>query len=157
MFLQLSVCPQGGVHGRGGHAWQGTCMAGGHAWQGHAWQILRDTVRAGGTHTTGMHSCSMVNFLCMITTNVRLSFVHLMNFHVYSSNDENYSNVLTCKRSVDRFEVCIALQRFSPIHWRTERSLKGILGASLQIHVLWTFFCNSAFRQANGRTVQGFD
>ena len=67
MFLQVSVCPQGGMHGRGtcmagGHAWQGACMtggmcgtgacmagergvhgggvcmAGGHAWWGCAWQ-----------------------------------------------------------------------------------------------------------------------
>ena len=62
MFLQVSVCPQGGawqggawqggMHGRGVHGgcvWQGVCMvgvcmAGGHAWQGaciaggHVWQ-----------------------------------------------------------------------------------------------------------------------
>ena len=70
MFLQVSVCPQGGVHGcqgvwmvaggmRGeeGHAWQrgacvvkgGMCGKGGHAWQrrgmhgegGHAWDTMR--------------------------------------------------------------------------------------------------------------------
>ena len=62
MFLQMSVCPRGGLHGRGacmvgcmaggvhcgrvcvvegcarhcGHAWQGgACMAGGHTWHAH--------------------------------------------------------------------------------------------------------------------------
>ena len=62
----------GGMHG-GGHAWQGCvcdrgacmaggCMVGGLCGRGRAWQILRDTVneRAGGTHPTGMHSCSRV-------------------------------------------------------------------------------------------------
>ena len=57
MFLQVSVCPQGGMRGRGWCAWLGgmcgreACMVGacvaagqGHAWQGgmhgrgHAWQ-----------------------------------------------------------------------------------------------------------------------
>ena len=28
------ACVAGGMHGRGGHVWQGACMAGGHAWQG---------------------------------------------------------------------------------------------------------------------------
>ena len=79
-----------GVHGReacvvGGHAWQGACMvggvhgrgvcvAGGHAWQGacmmgvcmpcmppHAGTtaMVYDQ-SAGGTHNTGMHSCSIL-------------------------------------------------------------------------------------------------
>ena len=88
---------------------------------------------------------------------VRLSFVHLMNFHVYSSNDENYSNVLTCKRSVDRFEVCIALQRFSPIHRRPERSLKGILGASLPFTAYGHFSVTALFAKPMAGAVQGFD
>ena len=65
----------GGVHD-GGHVWQGACMAGavhgggacvagGHVWQRgvHAGEgtCVADTMRygqwAGGTHTTGMHSC----------------------------------------------------------------------------------------------------
>ena len=62
MFLQVSVCPQGGrawqggMHGKG-HAWLGgVCMAGGHAWQmgmcgrGHAWQGV---CMAGGVHVGG--------------------------------------------------------------------------------------------------------
>ena len=58
----------GGIHGRG------TCMAGGHAWSGglyvageHAWQgacVAGETaIAAGGTHPTGMHSCSFNLFL----------------------------------------------------------------------------------------------
>ena len=53
----------GGV--RGGGTWQGACVAGGvhgggRAWQGDDTTRLRDTVGqcAGGTHPTGMHSCS---------------------------------------------------------------------------------------------------
>ena len=49
---------QGGVHGRGaclggGMHGRGVCMA--HMLPPP--QILRDTVNAGGTHHTGMHSC----------------------------------------------------------------------------------------------------
>ena len=78
MFSQVSVCPQGGMHG-GGHAWQGAyvvgaCMAGGRAcmagvcmaggmcgrW-GHACLgvcMAGDMVTAAAsTHPTGMHSC----------------------------------------------------------------------------------------------------
>ena len=29
---------EGVMHGKGGHAWQGACVAGGHAWWGCAWQ-----------------------------------------------------------------------------------------------------------------------
>ena len=46
MFSQASVCPQGGVCGKGGgHAWQGACVAGEKA------------NAADSTHPTGMHSC----------------------------------------------------------------------------------------------------
>ena len=44
MFLQVSVCPQGGACVAGGVRYGGVCMAGGHAWQracmvgGCAWQ-----------------------------------------------------------------------------------------------------------------------
>ena len=74
---------QEGVYGRGGHAWQGACMAGGVHGRGHAWQgglewwgtcmvggawiaggvwweacMAGETATAaGGTHHTGMHSC----------------------------------------------------------------------------------------------------
>ena len=46
------VCVAGGMHG-GGHAWQGACMAG------------ETTIEVGGTHATGMHSCSL-NILAKI-------------------------------------------------------------------------------------------
>ena len=78
MFSQVSVCPQGSVHGRG-HAWwgvcggggmcgngvmcgRGACMAGGSvaggrcAWLG-ACVSGEMTTAASGTHSTGMHSC----------------------------------------------------------------------------------------------------
>ena len=54
----------GGVHGRE-HAWQGVCMEGGHAWQGTcvggggACVAGEMAIAAGGTHPTGMHSCSL--------------------------------------------------------------------------------------------------
>ena len=69
------ICPQGGMHGKGKHAWQGgharwgegTCVAGGVHGGGHAWQGVCMAVGAcvaGGTataadsmHPTGMHSC----------------------------------------------------------------------------------------------------
>ena len=81
----------GGMHGGGGHVWQGDYMVGGmhgrgHVWQGggmcgrgHAWQggmhgrghachacptpTLQDMVSqcAGGTYPIGMHSCSLTN------------------------------------------------------------------------------------------------
>ena len=71
MFLQVSVCPGGGMHGRGGMcgrgcAWwlghvgacmgEGACMVGGACVAGgvHAGETATD---AGGTHPTGMHSC----------------------------------------------------------------------------------------------------
>ena len=54
---------RGGMHGKGGHAWQrGVCVAKGrHAW--YARPPLRDTAGqcAGGTHPTGMYSCSLIN------------------------------------------------------------------------------------------------
>ena len=53
--------------GRGGMPWQGgvrqrgTCMAGGMCGRGRAWQEgvhARETfTEAGGTHSTGIHSC----------------------------------------------------------------------------------------------------
>ena len=71
---------KGGMCGKGGHVWQrgacvakgGMCGKGGHAWQrGGVWQKggcvwyapPRDTAGhcAGGTHPTGMHSCSNVH------------------------------------------------------------------------------------------------
>ena len=84
MFLHLSVILLTGGHAWllgggmrgcswGGHAWRrgGMCGEGGCAWQrrgmcgkgGHAWYAPpdpRDTAGhcAGGTHPTGMHSCS---------------------------------------------------------------------------------------------------
>ena len=72
----------GDVHGMGCMR-QGACMAGGHAWQGcvcgrggmhgdmhgkvHAWwgggMCAGETVtEVGGTHPTGMHSCSILYF-----------------------------------------------------------------------------------------------
>ena len=86
MFLQVSVCPQGGMHGGGacmaggmhgrgacmvgGCVWQGgiqgASMARGHPWQrgmhgraGHAWWYSQ---WAGSTHPTGIHSCYILNF-----------------------------------------------------------------------------------------------
>ena len=57
MFSQVSVCPQGGMHGRGGgacmaggHAWQGVCMAGGMHGRGCAWQGV---CTAGGACVAG--------------------------------------------------------------------------------------------------------
>ena len=51
MFSQVSVCPQGGMHGRGGGlAWQGACIAGGVHGRGHAWQRV---CMAGGVHGRG--------------------------------------------------------------------------------------------------------
>ena len=66
-----SCMAKGGMHGKGGHAWQGgmhsrgACMAGGHAWQGACVAggvcITGETTTAvDGTHptaSTGMHSC----------------------------------------------------------------------------------------------------
>ena len=47
-----------------GHAWQGACVVGdicgrGHAWQGVACVVGDMATAADGTHTTGMHSCSL--------------------------------------------------------------------------------------------------
>ena len=50
MFLQVSVCPQGGVCvacGRG----EGACVVGGFVWWGHAWQggrVWQGGMRGGG-------------------------------------------------------------------------------------------------------------
>ena len=59
-FLQLSVCPR-----RGGRAWQwGMCVVGGHAWQGpptRYYEIGWYGQWAGGTHSTGTHSCCYLN------------------------------------------------------------------------------------------------
>ena len=60
---------EGGMHGKGGHAWRkGGCMrgeGGGHAWYARP---LRDMAGqcAGGTHPTGMHSCTLL--LCVVKT-----------------------------------------------------------------------------------------
>ena len=57
---------EGGVHGKGGHAWWGACVAGGHVWWGVcmaeecvAGGMIAEEMatEAGGTHPTGMHSC----------------------------------------------------------------------------------------------------
>ena len=46
----------------GGYAWQGVYMTGGHAWQGGWACVAGETATAaGGTHPTGMHSCSFRN------------------------------------------------------------------------------------------------
>ena len=72
MYMAWGVCEarghawQGDMHGRG------VCVAGGYAW-GHAWQgacmvgrggmCAGETVtEVGGTHPTGMHSCSILYF-----------------------------------------------------------------------------------------------
>ena len=63
----------GGAYVAGGHmwqgcAWQGACMAGGHTWLGamhgggvcgggEACIVGKMVIAAGGTQTTGMHSC----------------------------------------------------------------------------------------------------
>ena len=63
MHSKEVLCGKGGMCVvKGGHAWQGMCMAGacvegGHVWQGGMHALERAT-EAGGTHTTGMHSCS---------------------------------------------------------------------------------------------------
>ena len=60
----------GGMHGRGarqGACMVGVCMAGdvcgsGDVWKGHAWGTCmagETATTAGGTHPTGMHSCSI--------------------------------------------------------------------------------------------------
>ena len=46
------ACMAGGVHG-GGCAWQGCVHGGGACVAG------KMAIAAGGTHTTGMHSCSL--------------------------------------------------------------------------------------------------
>ena len=62
MFLQVSVCPQGGRAWQRGHAWQGgmyggacawqgVCMAGGVCGGGHVWQ---GACMVGGLHA--MHT-----------------------------------------------------------------------------------------------------
>ena len=73
MFLQVSVCPQGGMHGCGGDAWllQGGmhgCSQGGHAWLlpgacmvapgGHAWLLL------GGVHGCSWGVCMAKGGMC---------------------------------------------------------------------------------------------
>ena len=47
---------EGNMHGRKVCMAKGTCVAGGHAWQG-AYMAGETATAAGGTHTTGMHSC----------------------------------------------------------------------------------------------------
>ena len=66
MFLQVSVCPLGGVAGKvcmaGGVSGREPCVARGHAWWGHAWQggmngrgmCGRGTCVVGGVHA--MHT-----------------------------------------------------------------------------------------------------
>ena len=61
MFLQVSVCPHGGVRGRGvcmvgGACMVGVCMLGGHAWWG--------VCMAGGMHGGGVH-CRGACVACM--------------------------------------------------------------------------------------------
>ena len=58
---------QRGVHGGGGHAWQGGMLGRGHAWQRGAYMakgacvhVGETATEAGSTHPTGMHSCSKV-------------------------------------------------------------------------------------------------
>ena len=59
------ACVEGGVHGRGGHAWQGVCvwqrgacMAGGMTLLSLAACMAEEMATAvDGTHPTGMHSC----------------------------------------------------------------------------------------------------
>ena len=62
----------GGVHGRGAcmagrhswqgeHVWQGACPAGGACMEGRTCVAGEMAIAAGGTHPTGMHSCSVEN------------------------------------------------------------------------------------------------
>ena len=65
MFLQVSVCPQGGRHEwllAGGVRGCGGCMVapGGHAWLlrgGGGVRGFFDEIRSMSGHPTGMHSC----------------------------------------------------------------------------------------------------
>ena len=82
MFLHLSVIlltGRGGVRGcsrcsGGGHAW---LLCGGGACVARGGMRGRDTVGhcAGGTHPTGMHSCSVV---ILLTINRRLILIHFI-------------------------------------------------------------------------------
>ena len=58
MFSKVSVClhGRGGVHGKGGHAWWGACVAG------------ETAIAEGGTHPTGMHSCYQLNLIITLNT-----------------------------------------------------------------------------------------
>ena len=59
MFLQVSVCPQGGVHGGGGMRGWGVCMAGGHAWKGACMTggvCGRGSMHGRGCAWQGMHA-----------------------------------------------------------------------------------------------------
>ena len=68
MFSRASVCPQGGVHGEGGHAWQregmhgkgrrGTCVAKGCVYGRGACMTGETATAEDGTNPTGMHSCA---------------------------------------------------------------------------------------------------
>ena len=75
------VCVAGGVHGRGGHvwqgvghAWQGVCILGGAYVAGGSMQILRDTVNERAVRillesvhpffTIALKSSLLINFRC---------------------------------------------------------------------------------------------
>ena len=61
---------KGGIHGKGGHVWQGACVAGEHAWQGSMAGEMAPA--ADGTHPTGMHSC--LKSLCLDERSLIISF-----------------------------------------------------------------------------------
>ena len=71
------VCMAGGMHGSGGHVWQGgmhgrgACMAGGvHGRPGRAWQEAGEMATAvDRTHPIGMHSCLNSLFIQKVQSN----------------------------------------------------------------------------------------
>ena len=68
--LQACVCPRGdacsrGVPGTGG-AWSGGCMVPGVPGGDPP---PPTATAAGGTHPTGMHSCSLFSYKCLCTVN----------------------------------------------------------------------------------------
>ena len=121
MFSQVSVCPQGGCI-RGSGVW-------GCVWQGHAWQggmppadTMRYGQRAGGTHPTGMHSCSVCS-----------SRLNMCNLYLLVHSQSDGDHRLGEGELKDELRVLVLLGVIPDQHWK---NTEGRMNSSMNLRVL---------------------